>query len=705
MPTRDTSATVLPAVEANGIYTTVAPDYPYIWPDVTLDDELEPTPLVLLAAPGAMGKTAAAKNLAANIAAIYVDLSRLRVGSGSLTGELTKALGFDAVGAFVADLKQGKASIILDSTDEAQLGAGRDNYGAFLDDLLWLLVDAEPKRQVALLGRHDATETSVLTLLDVGMKAPVYKLAPLSWEQACDLIDVTLDQKMISGVAYQVHRKHPIPFGQLRDHLLNGIGHALQPNLGDAIANWERVDDFLGYPPVLSALAERLAVENPGAETSAGDTFGGRRERGALLRGILEKILDREQEKVRTRVGDSLGMAVDSPERNVLYGRDEQVSRLLSATGTTNIGLDVPASLDDYDRGKYEESIESFFADHPFIKGDHFANVVFQDYARAWAIASSVSYMYATSRAQFLSTLPTPGPFFAHFLQALGASEEHVARIPEDLVDDAIKSFALGSERSTSVYVQHNETAVLVLAEEGGKDLNSNVLSFGVDELSGVLTLRSPLSRATIVTDSALVLRGHKGRLDLGPLVSIIAPEIEIDATSLNVQGLLEGGRYAGASVISANEVHHDNELRITSVPTGSLAVSWPDHWHQWNPYVVELNLRDSRVDNQTASQVLVAIRRIITSFRGSMKDDPSVSSDKIDRIVVGTNPVFLATLSSLLEMGVVSRNGALTRLHLDKLSEFKLSWSDLRGDDPIESLKPILKRVIETKTFKSYLG
>ncbi|MEC5185850.1 hypothetical protein RCH12_003328 [Cryobacterium sp. MP_3.1] len=267
MPIR-TSRESLPNLQEGGIVTYLTPETPYVWPDVILSAESDegPSPVLLIAAPGAMGKSAAAKNIAFRLQTIYVDLAQLRVGSGSLTGELTKALGFKDAGVFVEDLKAGRASIVLDSTDEAQLGVGRENYVAFLGDLMWLLLDAEPKSQVVLLGRRDATDTTLLGLMDLGLVPPLFQIAPLSHTQACELIDQTLDKKRSGDENFVVHRQHPIPFGAMRDGLFRSIGTALEPNCEHNADYWNDVDDFLGYPPVLLALAERLAVDNPAAE-------------------------------------------------------------------------------------------------------------------------------------------------------------------------------------------------------------------------------------------------------------------------------------------------------------------------------------------------------------------------------------------------------------------------------------------------------
>lgn len=704
MPRRHSGSAKLPDLAAGGVVTLVEPEIPYVWPDVTIGDTSENTesPIVLIAAPGAMGKSAAAKNIAAELKAIYIDLALLRVGSGSLTGELTKALGFKEAGEFVGELKTGQAAIVLDSTDEAQLGAGRENYLAFLGDLWWLLSDATMSSQVVLLGRNDATDTTLLGLMDMDINPPLYQIAPLSHPQACELVDLTLDNRERGDGPYVIHRQHPIPFGEMRDSLFEGIALALNTEKPHLPANyWEDVSDFLGYPPVLLALAERLAVDNPSAEAHSNFPAGQHLQRGELLQSILESILDREQGKVRARVGDSLGMHPDSPERNVLYGRDEQVSRLLALTGTVGVTLDVPASLDEADRLRYEENIAGFLTDHPFLKAGHFANIVFQDYVRAWAVSSDLSEMYSSARPEFLATLPLAGPFFAHFLHALSSHSGGLGVVPEDLVHDAIYSYALGTTKSSSVYLHRGELAALVLHTDLDEQ-ESLSLTFEVTEVSGILILRSPIARATVITDYAVILRGQDGNLDLGPNVSIVAAELELAAKSLTVLGTARGGE-GSFSLISAGSVVHDADLKVGTLADANLAVNWADAWHQWKPYLEDFDVQGSRLSRPVTSQVLLSLRRILTSFRPSVQAAPSVSADKMDRVLVGTNPVFQATLAALIDLGIVSRDNSLYNLHLDQLGSYSISWTTLRGDDPVGSLKSIFAAVSSSGVFDTF--
>lgn len=668
----------------------------YVWPDLVLDDEATElnSPVLLVTAPGAMGKSAAAQAIASELGMPYLDLARVRVGTGTLTGELSKALGFAGMGKFLDELKAGRAALVLDSVDEAQLAVGRENFEAFLADLAWLLSDAVAARQVIILGRRDSIETTLLGLMDCGLPAPLYRVAPLSRIQVNELIEKTLDGKSTESGLYNLHRIHPMPFAAYRDRLLDDLALALNSNGG---AEWSVVEEFLGYPPVVSAIAHNLAVENFSAASSllqrSQDTAQRPVLRGELLEQVIEEILDRETSKVQARVGDSLGMRTDGEERVVLYGRDEQSARLSKISGTVGVEMNHPAALSAHERAAYEEKIESFVLDHPFLRGKAFANAVFSDYVRAWAVASPQSELFAAARGPFLATLPKVGPFFTHFLHAQRVNEAGVSYLPEALVDDAIHSYSLSLENAHAVYAYRKGSGVLLLHDDLQRlsNLDQN-LAFEVVEASGVLTLSGPIARSVLVTEGILALSGPEGRLQLGPDVSMIADEIAFDAKSVQV---VSGGReYSSWTMLSANEATHEADLKVSSTPERALAISWKDPWFQWEAFKVKLLQRQETLPPSIAAQILLGIRRVLGSFRGSMRDDPSVHVDKVDRVVVGNNPTFAATFVALRDLGLVAKEGNLYRLNLTRMAEFGISWSSLRGDDPAAAMAPLFEEV-----------
>lgn len=186
----------------------------YVWPDLVLEDDSQAS-ILLLTAPGAMGKSAAARAIANTLRAPLVDLAKLPIGSDSLTGLLTRVLGWQQAPAFVTQLQRGEASLVLDSLDEAQLAAGRQHFAAFMKNVVELLRGGSKSRQVIICGRRDAIETAFLTLADLGEDVSQGSIASLTYPQSCNLINSVLDETHRDGKKYVIHRTHSGPLGSI----------------------------------------------------------------------------------------------------------------------------------------------------------------------------------------------------------------------------------------------------------------------------------------------------------------------------------------------------------------------------------------------------------------------------------------------------------------------------------------------------------
>ncbi|WP_157767528.1 hypothetical protein [Actinosynnema pretiosum] len=694
-----------------GFSTTPEPDSTYVWPDVTAK-EVRQQHIVLITAPGAGGKSAAAKAIAHRLNAPLIDLAHQQVGSNTLTGLLPKVLGWKAAPGFISDLLSGKRSIVLDSLDEARLLAGRNNFFAFLQDLADFLQEANPSGQVVILGRREAIEDAYLILDSSTVQASISYIHSLTHSQSAELINNTLDHKLISDKPYRVHREHPVPFADFRDRVFAELSEALGHTGGEPQKFWPQAGGFLGYPPVLLALAERLAVENPQSERGI-TNFSAERPaavtRGKLLRQVIEGILDRESEKVRPRIGKSLGL---SPEKTkVLYGREEQTLRILRVILDGKFEVIYPAVLDADERMIYEEQIESFVNDHPFLIGKKFSNAVFEDYVRAFIVTSETVAVADVTKEQLLSQCSPEGPFYAHFLFDLcpteGADSLQTALIPdESLVDGIIRSHRLAASGNSPIayYSNGKGPAFLSLAdiaEDGPLDMSYS-MSFMIKEPVGVLELTSPLSDCLISADAAVNISSPVGSVQFGPAVVLIARELHLEGETFIAVG---GKEEKGVMIIVRDEVTHEPQLKVSSYPADSLSVNWPNHWYQWSSYIANFPEMGSYIDPHVAYQLLFWLRRVLTMMKGSTREVPSVYWELLDKLIIGTNPIAQSVRDALIEIGVVVRDKDYYRLQLDVLKEFKVNYTAIKGANFAEALSILHKRISKTDAVLSIVS
>jgi hypothetical protein len=676
----------------------------YVWPDLSRRGDIQASSIVLVAAPGAMGKTIAAHAIAGDRNAPLIDLSKLPVGNATLTGLLTRVLGWSQAPQFVAKLQAGEATLVLDGVDEAQLAAGRDHFIAFIDNIVELLSAATPALQLVMLGRHDAMDITAAALALRELVPVEMTLTPLTKSQAEMLVDATLDTFTENGRPYSVHRTHPQPFARLRDAVFTDIAIALGVQSGEAPEQfWPEVADFLGYPPVLLVLSRRLAVDNPAADMeSLRFTVGPSvtRARGDLLLQIVEAILDREADKVRTLLCTPLKIALEDPRLQLLYTREEQALRVLEQVTGIGVSVYVPASLTPIERPIYESLLSSFVPDHPFVAGQAFATVVFADYVRAFVSTAPLGQMAGRTRDEILAACPPVGPFFAHFVHAV-TQDGSLGRIPESLIGDTVHSHYIGPALNPGMILTYNEgKATLLLTEEPG-DVQSLTLIYNLTDVSGVAVVPGPLSRAVIAGDLGIVFAPVGEQLHLGPGVVVAVAEIEISAREVTIAGNATG---EAAVLMTAGRVEHDPRIRVNAHPPEMLSVYWPEMWHQWKPYRLDGGLPADNIPVHTWWQVALGLRRIMLAFHSSVADEPSVYVEKLDRFGVGANRVFRATLEGLIALQIVRREGSLYRLKLDALGRYGVSYASINGADFVTKLTPLSRAICTTPGMASVL-
>lgn len=125
----------------------------FVWPDLREAQFPEGSRVVLIEAPGALGKSMAASATAATTGWPIVDTSAAQVGSYSLSGLIQDAFGISST--YLASLAEGAAGVVIDALDEAHLKAGTRNFEAFLDDLSRIAEESPGPTSFVLFSRPD----------------------------------------------------------------------------------------------------------------------------------------------------------------------------------------------------------------------------------------------------------------------------------------------------------------------------------------------------------------------------------------------------------------------------------------------------------------------------------------------------------------------------------------------------------------------
>jgi hypothetical protein len=108
----------------------------FVEPDLEIQQPIEVgrTSVVILSAPGAVGKSTVAAQIASAARAFLWDLSKFQVGSRTFAGTILELYGFVSTGV-QKRLREGNFLFVLDALDEAEVRAGSQNFEAFIRDL------------------------------------------------------------------------------------------------------------------------------------------------------------------------------------------------------------------------------------------------------------------------------------------------------------------------------------------------------------------------------------------------------------------------------------------------------------------------------------------------------------------------------------------------------------------------------------------
>lgn len=603
---------VLPAKsEKQGWFIDQAADPTFVEPTLRI---IQGDPLtakaVVVAAPGAVGKSTYARTLAAASSYVLVDLAQAELlGGNFFVGGVANAFGVPALTAAA----EGRLGLIVDALDEAQLRSGSEGFAAGLSDL-GQIVRHPAALPTVLFGRSAAAEEAWLLLNEMGLVSCLMEIEYFDSPKALAYIDRKLanlaDRRPETKAAYA---RHPESFRALaiatRDKLIE------MPGGGDP--------RFAGYAPVLDAVCS-YAVEgeslNPRmriAQLSAESPV-------ALVARIAETILEREQGKLVAQMQADVGLEdVDIP---TVYSTTEQLARLAS-TLTGSLPPSGPSFGKPDAKRAYDRMVASLFPQHPFLDArSNPSNAAFAAYVLVWALTSSLEaeaarralaarpslssgllfefYMMwlnegggsaLTSASSRNLTLADVGPLYAAFASQAEQGHQPVLEITGEVGDGSV-------EVSFEMEAADNEEA----RDYGPFDVPSNE----------VLHFQGPLANVRISAPVALILGD-------GTSVSITAPA-EIDVDQLEIAGRELRVYRAAIGVaeelqeVALNAADAVVERIERVVASGArLSVCFPGaRRHPWTDYAAEPSVAPSL----EVEVLRRRMRKLLTAFRSHSK-------------------------------------------------------------------------------------
>lgn len=600
---------------ASGLAYVSSPNPNFVEPYLREERPIEvgKTSVVLISAPGAVGKSTLATEIAQRTGAPLWDLSRLQVGSRTFAGTIMESYDFQATGV-QKRVRAGEFLFVLDALDEAEVRAGSENFKAFLDDLVAAHTEPRSAPTLVILARVDTADWIHLVFEDRQVPFARFEIEFFDRPAAEEFIGKRLDELRKKDRGTAVHRQQPQPFKDAQTRLFEVVFELFSVNTVDA---WDdtRVRSFLGYAPVLEALTGYLDVRNYRAfiqELEEG--AGAASDPWEFLGDVVRRLLVREKGKVQNAVVGSIGAAAARrgwSDWESLYLPEEQCARVLarSLSVPVSISLGLAPALSTL----YEDALSTILPQHPFLAGRSFANVVFREYIYAWGLTRADETTARSLRKTMHSVEHPflPSQLFSHFTIQIAGPEGAIIE-GQDFGAFYESCLSRGQDAALSVLAANGGiTATIIIKESENEGENEGLeLSVEVFDSGDGLNFWRRLGNADLSVESSIRLGLANQRFVLGPDVDLECRQLVVVSQEIDVD--------ARGAVHLRSENYSEQmppiKLRVRNQEIGDLAVDWPEIAYPWAPYRRDLSSLgaglSATVEGETLRKFLMMFRR-----------------------------------------------------------------------------------------------
>lgn len=650
-----------------------APFPAFVPPTLKRVSEEEATPSVLLvSAPGAVGKTTLAREIARSTGSPLWHLGQVNVGHEFLSGAIARAFGDGEYSRIKRELVNRQRALVFDGLDEARLRAGEQNFEAFLERLADDFRTPGQCPALILLGRSDIVTDTAIWFELLGVPTARYEIEYFDRAAAVDFIGKYLD----ANSKKKPHRQAGDQFAKARDAVLDRLETAVPATVDPR--------SLAGYAPVLALVSEILDVGNPYAEFQAILRESEKWRLETLVSDIAMRLLTREHNKtVGTLATELASLTSGAFQWSNAYQPDEQCLRLLAFDTGHTLADPPPSDLPTELREPYERQLKRWVGDHPFT-----AQPLFMDYAYAWLFTreradSSLSGSVRTRLCRTKDRRPPyrPTPLLAWFaadFAAGNAAQRQLRMNAEDFgfVYESALAAATSQDKPQLTLVSSEEGEEIIgefssgnMAERRGQRLSIRLR----DQGSGLWFWRR-LLHADIQTSQQIRIGAADTEFLLGPAVVVEAGSFACDSAYLRVLAptqemavLLTAQAYVGAPV----ELLGSHSQRL------HLGVSWMPRQHPWAPYVIDV---DPTVPmSPEIKENFRRLRRILVWFRAEGHGELARHQDLLDNPAVAGSGRGRDMLNYCIKQGLIRRERPMYVLDRAELDRLGINWSDIQ--------------------------
>jgi hypothetical protein len=672
----------------------------YVPPTFTKKDHKEQHAVLLIEAVGASGKTTTARMLSHDLGLPLLDLAKHEaVGANTLTGLLTGAYDLSLLGSVLSGLATGSFGVLIDGLDEARTKTTAAGFEAFLNDII-KLGKGSGAPAIIILGRGQVLFSTWCHLTEGGADVGWLEIDPFGLDQA----KLYIDKKV--GSITDGQRGNYV---NARDLILERLNAAFIKTDG---GKRDTFNAFIGYPPVLDAVATLLCkesnyfklIQHLSDEGSAGMEVD-------LLIRICEYLLDRERDmKAFPNFINELLTKVDqayaSELRLSLYSRSEQCARILAQA----LGIAYPLECIARDRmlnDKYEEAVASWGNEHPFLNDNKIRNVVFE--AMAVAMCASSGLREHVDIALAYAVKNQPSYHLLYIIERIVRSGKLDPRCFNMLVQasadflsnkSAIRVELLGGEWEEEEGIEADDleagSSELELAIEFPDLKQERSFRFhGRPGGAPALTLGPILINTTVNYSGTIKLEGTSALEVVGTCaisaraVEIRAKELVLTPKTIETTGADELGQ--GLFIMTAHLSGHVDDVLLNG---GTVQLDCIESEATYPLQKFFKRLTRPSGDHLMRKKYLRA-RRILMEFRSHSKGALAKFEDKIQHQRVLKDELGRSVLKQLLKEGVLTHLQPMYYIDQDRHSAvIGLSYHQIRMQQSSSKLDAFLARV-----------
>lgn len=666
--------------QASAAFRVSQPQSAFVPPNLSALVVSEDPLITLISARGATGKS----RLAEEVSAVkQVPLWLLNED---------KAVSGDALRARLRDYTDHKdglerlvgdpaSFILIDALDEARMRVSGPSWYEYVQTLF---AASQQTHSLVLFGRERVLED---IWANSGDRVNWFEISHFDEEQRAQYIDLYVgDARADERQAYV----------ETRDTVLAALSGAVDGHKG--------ADSFIGYAPVLYAVALLLRKGNLLNIRASFESEVGNARRIRVLADIIEELLKREQEKT-CKLAEQLGVP---PAQ--MYRPEEQIGWLAHHL----LGAEEPdlSWCDESLQGQYRRNIREFIDDHPFRAEDGWANPVFPAYVAAELfdevqVRDELQDVGAATGLlfEFLSAKHTDIAVdewqFAALHASLVASERHDVEVsvsldagePTVAPDDAAKVETVRGELS--------------LWESSGSR-NSLLVEVFLDQ-PDVFDLKGPLASLSLVFPKTVTVEPSSGSATFGPDCFIRCRDLRISGESVQIsigKNTVRGDlQKAGAAQSGGPDVTFEltggllgNAQLAGDPPVDSFELLVPPSvrmGYPWFQHQREMDLGEAE-PNERAVRFLKMMMNLMRNH--GHKGTPAVFDKKLEGRQSVKGDEFSRVVARLRADDVVACEGPMIHL-LEPWTERRFSGKERAGVQTFEDMREVWRPVVEAIT------